>query len=55
MVWAMIENPVYADPGSNTWFGMQAWSMQRVAEYYYKTGDERAKDLLDKWVAGLNQ
>lgn len=44
-------NPVYADPGSNTWFGFQAWSMQRVAEYYYKTGDARAKALLDKWVA----
>jgi hypothetical protein len=44
------ENPVYADPGSNQWFGFQAWSMQRVAEYYYKTGDARAKELLDKWV-----
>ena len=43
-------NPVYADPGSNTWFGFQAWSMQRVAEYYYKTNDSRAKSLLDKWV-----
>lgn len=43
-------NPVYADPGSNTWFGFQAWSMQRVAEYYYKTGDARAKALLNKWV-----
>lgn len=45
-----IENPVYADPGSNTWFGFQAWSMQRVAEYYYKTDDPRAKALLEKWV-----
>lgn len=44
------ENPVYADPGSNTWFGFQAWSMQRVAEYYYKTNDSRAKAILDKWV-----
>lgn len=46
-------NPVYADPGSNTWFGFQAWSMQRVAELYYKTGDARAKDLLDKWVSWI--
>lgn len=46
-----VENPVYADPGSNTWFGMQTWSMQRVAELYYKTGDQRAKELLDKWVS----
>jgi len=45
-----VENPVYADPGSNTWFGFQAWSMQRVAEYYYITNDDRAKAILDKWV-----
>lgn len=43
--------PVYHDPPSNDWFGMQAWSMERVAEYYCETGDERAKTLLDKWVA----
>ncbi len=45
------EKPVYHDPASNTWFGFQAWSMQRVAEYYYTTGDARAKVVLDKWVA----
>jgi hypothetical protein len=44
------ENPVYHDPGSNTWFGMQTWSMQRVAEYYYTTKDASVKPLLDKWV-----
>lgn len=44
------EKPVYHDPASNTWFGFQAWSMQRVAEYYYATGDARAKAVLDKWV-----
>ncbi len=49
-----VENPVYADPGSNTWFGMQVWSMQRVAELYYKTGDARAKKLLDKWAKWAN-
>ena len=48
---AYEENPVYADPGSNTWMGFQAWSMQRVAEYYYVTGDAKAKALLDKWAA----
>lgn len=47
------ENPVYADPGSNTWFGFQAWSMQRIAELYYKTNDARAKALLDKWVSWI--
>jgi len=43
--------PVYHDPPSNQWFGFQAWSMHRVAEYYNVTGDARAKAILDKWVA----
>jgi hypothetical protein len=42
--------PVYHDPPSNQWFGFQAWSMERVAEYYYTTGNAMAKALLDKWV-----
>ncbi|MFC5825231.1 glycoside hydrolase family 48 protein [Nonomuraea insulae] len=42
--------PVYHDPPSNQWFGFQAWSMERVAEYYYATGNADAKALLDKWV-----
>lgn len=48
---AYQEHPVYADPGSNTWMGWQAWSMQRVAQYYYETGDNTVKALLDKWAA----
>jgi hypothetical protein len=47
---AYEEAPVYADPGSNEWFGMQCWSMQRMAELYYQTGDVRAKAVLDKWA-----
>ncbi|KXK61596.1 cellulose 1,4-beta-cellobiosidase [Micromonospora rosaria] len=43
-------DPVYNDPPSNQWFGMQAWSMHRIAELYQQTGNERAKALLDKWV-----
>jgi hypothetical protein len=43
--------PVYHDPPSNNWFGMQAWSMERVAEYYYSTGDATAASILAKWVA----
>jgi hypothetical protein len=43
--------PVWHDPPSNRWFGFQAWSMERVAEYYYVTGDATAKAVLDKWVA----
>ncbi|MER6123967.1 glycoside hydrolase family 48 protein [Streptomyces sp. NPDC001795] len=42
--------PVYHDPPSNQWFGFQAWSMERVAEYYQQTGNATAKALLDKWV-----
>ncbi len=42
--------PEYHDPPSNNWFGFQAWSMERFAEYYYETGNATAKALLDKWV-----
>ncbi|KOV96366.1 glycoside hydrolase family 48 protein [Streptomyces sp. NRRL B-3648] len=42
--------PVYHDPPSNQWFGFQAWSMERVAEYYQQTGDTQARTVLDKWV-----
>jgi hypothetical protein len=42
--------PVFHDPPSNRWFGFQAWSMERVAEYYFITDDPKAKALLDKWV-----
>lgn len=45
-----VEAPVYADPPSNRWFGMQTWSLERLAEYYYLTGDTKAKAVLDKWV-----
>lgn len=47
---AYDEHPVYHDPGSNSWFGWQAWSMERVAEYYYLENDPRAKNVMDKWV-----
>jgi len=47
---AFNTNPVYLDPGSGTWFGWQAWSMERVAEYYYITNDVMAKNLIDKWA-----
>jgi hypothetical protein len=43
-------DPVYHDPPSNQWFGFQAWGVSRVAEYYYVTGDAKAKAILDKWV-----
>ncbi|MDX2055648.1 MAG: glycoside hydrolase family 48 protein [Polyangiaceae bacterium] len=44
-------SPVFTDPPSNEWFGFQVWSLQRVAEYYYVTGDPRAELILKKWVS----
>ncbi len=48
---AYTTNPVYIDPGSGTWFGWQAWSMERVSELYYINNDPLAKNLMDKWIA----
>lgn len=42
--------PVYNDPPSNQWFGMQVWGMERIAELFYETGDERAEALLSAWI-----
>ncbi|CAG9820284.1 unnamed protein product [Phaedon cochleariae] len=42
--------PVYHDPPSNRWYGMQPWSVDRLAQLYYVSGDSRTKNLLDKWV-----
>nr|ADU33337.1 glycoside hydrolase family protein 48 [Gastrophysa viridula] len=42
--------PVCHDPPTNRWYGMQPWSLDRLAQYYYVTGDEKAKTVLDKWV-----
>ncbi|XP_076264546.1 exoglucanase B-like [Rhynchophorus ferrugineus] len=42
--------PVYHDPPSNRWFGMQPWSADRLAQYYYVTGDSKAQAILAKWV-----
>ena len=39
------QQPVYHDPPSNQWFGFQAWSMERVAEYYQQTGNASAKAI----------
>jgi hypothetical protein len=43
--------PVYHDPPSNNWFGMQAWGVERYAEYYYATGDAATGAMLKKWVS----
>jgi hypothetical protein len=44
-------HPVFLNPGSNHWFGWQSWSMERVAEYFYLTNDNRARALLVPWIA----
>ena len=46
--------PVYHDPPSNNWFGMQAWGMERWMEYYFLTKDAKVKPVLDKWVAWVS-
>jgi hypothetical protein len=43
--------PQYHNPPSNQWFGYQTWPIERVAEYYYATGNAQAKAILDKWVS----
>jgi hypothetical protein len=45
-----VEAPVYVDPPSNNWFGFQAWSLDRVAQLYYVTGNDHAQVVLDRWV-----
>jgi len=43
--------PQYHNPPSNQWFGYQTWPMERVAEYYYATGNTEAQSILAKWVS----
>jgi hypothetical protein len=47
---AYVSSPEYDNPPSNQWFGFQAWSMERVAEYYYASGDSKAKVVMDGWI-----
>ncbi|WP_419702710.1 glycoside hydrolase family 48 protein [Promicromonospora sp. NFX87] len=47
---AYDEAPVYRDPPSNQWFGMQGWGVERIAQLYHQTGDERARSILERWV-----
>jgi Glycosyl hydrolase family 48/Cellulose binding domain/Putative Ig domain/Bacterial Ig domain len=43
--------PQYHNPPSNQWFGYQTWPMERLAEYYYVTGNAQAGAILQKWVS----
>ncbi|ORX42386.1 cellulase Cel48A precursor [Piromyces finnis] len=42
--------PVYHDPPSNNWTGMQGWGMERVCSLYYLSGDERAGLICQNWA-----
>jgi len=42
--------PVYHDPPSNNWTGMQGWGMERVCSLYYLSGDERAGLICRNWA-----
>lgn len=56
---AYDDAPVYHDPPSNNWFGMQAWGVERIAELYYilaSNGDtssqnfQMAKQVVENWI-----
>jgi ferric-dicitrate binding protein FerR (iron transport regulator) len=48
---AYVEHPVFRDPPSNEWFGWQAWSMGRLAQYARLADDTAAREVVDKWAA----
>ncbi|CAH1128174.1 unnamed protein product [Ceutorhynchus assimilis] len=43
------ENEPLMDDGTSDWFGMWTWSMDRLAQYYYITGDATSRVVLRKW------
>ncbi|ORY67859.1 putative cellulase [Neocallimastix californiae] len=46
--------PVYHDPPSNNWTGMQGWGMERVCSLYYVSGNEKAGKVCRDWVKWLS-
>jgi hypothetical protein len=48
---AYVDHPVFRDPPSNEWFGWQAWSMGRLAQYASLANDPVAREVVDKWAA----
>lgn len=48
---AYVDHPVFRDPPSNEWFGWQAWSMGRLAQYAKLANDAAAGAVVDKWAA----
>jgi len=58
---AYTEAPVYSDPPSNSWFGWQAWSMQRMGEIFYITAGTSdpnvpiVEKVMDRWFSWVKQ
>ncbi len=48
---AYVDHPVFRDPPSNEWFGWQAWSMGRLAQYARLADDPVARGIVDRWAA----
>jgi hypothetical protein len=47
--------PVYHDPPSNNWTGMQGWGMERVCSLYYLSGNEKAGKVCQEWAKWVKQ
>jgi len=47
--------PVYHDPPSNNWTGMQGWGMERTCCYYYLSGDEKAGLVCRNWAKWVKE
>lgn len=48
-------HPVFHDPPSNEWFGWQAWSMDRLAQYLLVSKDPRARPVVERWVRWIQR
>jgi ferric-dicitrate binding protein FerR (iron transport regulator) len=48
-------HPVFQDPPSNEWFGWQAWSMGRLAEYARVAKDPAAQAIVSRWTAWIRR
>lgn len=47
---AYTAHPVYLEPPSNQWIGMNAWGMERNVQLYYLIRDKRLGNLVRNWI-----
>ncbi|ORX80717.1 cellulase Cel48A precursor [Anaeromyces robustus] len=47
--------PVYHDPPSNNWTGMQGWGMERTCSLYYVSGNEKAGTICRDWAKWVKE